>query len=104
MAVKLAAHHDLTAIQADFAAGRGRVTTKALRDAQAINYTRADICDVVAELTQQDFVKSEPGQNGVPGNWHDTYNYDDVAGEMTLYLKFAGTTIVDVTLTSFKEK
>jgi len=102
--MKLLPCHELTAIQAEFAAGKGSVTTKAFRDAQAINYTRADIRDVVAELTVQDFVKSEPDRNGVPGNWHDTYNYDDVAGDMTLYLKFAGTTIIDVTLTSFKEK
>ncbi|WP_428332363.1 type II toxin-antitoxin system MqsR family toxin [Novosphingobium sp.] len=102
--MKRIAHHDLSAIQAGFAAGTGSITTKALRDAQAINYTRADICDVVLDLTKQNFVKSEPGRNNVPGNWHDTYTYQDATGLMVLYLKFAGTTIIDVTLTSFKEK
>ncbi len=102
--MKLTAHHDLAAIQGVFAAGKGNMTTKAVGDARAINYTRADICNVVSELTPKNFVKSEPGHNKVPGNWHDTYNYYDAIGEITLYLKFAGTTILDVTLTSFKEK
>lgn len=78
------------------------ITSRAVRDAQAIGYTLEDIVDVVQALEPGDFVKSETAHN--PRNhrmWHDTYHipFDD----MILYLKFAGETLIDVVLTSFKE-
>lgn len=57
---------------------------------------------VVQALEPGDFRKSETAHS--PPNskvWQDTYNipYDG----LYLYLKFAGSTLIDVTLTSFKE-
>jgi len=103
MTVKRTPHHDLTAIQAKFGSVDSlEVTSKAARDAQKIGYSLEDIVDVVQALEPGDFIKSETAHN--PPNhrlWHDTYNipYDG----MWLYLKFAGETLIDVVLTSFKE-
>jgi motility quorum-sensing regulator/GCU-specific mRNA interferase toxin len=103
MTVKRKPHHDLEAIQAKFAdVDSLEITKTALRGAQAIGYSLEDIVDVVQSLESRDFIKSETAHN--PPNhriWHDTYiiPFDD----MDLYLKFAGETLVDVTLTSFKE-
>lgn len=103
MAVKGRPHHDLAAVQAKC---RGvetlEITTTAVRSAQALGYTLADVVDVVQALLPDDFVKSETAHN--PRNsrvWHDSYRipYD----ELWLYLKFAGETLIDVTLVSFKE-
>ena len=79
------------------------ITAAAIRGAQAIGYALEDVIDVVQALEPEDFVKSETAHN--PPNhrvWHDTYiiPYDD----MDLYLKFAGETLVDIVLTSFKER
>jgi motility quorum-sensing regulator/GCU-specific mRNA interferase toxin len=102
--VKRTPHHDLVAIQAKFAdVDSLLITAKAVRDAQAIGYSLEDVIDVVQALEPGDFVKSETAHN--PPNhrmWHDTYviPYDD----MDLYLKFAGETLIDIALTSFKER
>jgi motility quorum-sensing regulator/GCU-specific mRNA interferase toxin len=102
--VKSTPHHDLIAIRAKFAAVDSLlITAKAVRDAQAIGYSLEDVVDVVQALEPRDFVKSETAHN--PPNhrmWHDTYviPYDD----MDLYLKFAGETLTDIVLTSFKER
>jgi len=102
--VKRRPHHDLGAIQAKFADMDSlSITATAIRDAQAIGYSLEDIVDVVQALEPQDFVKSETAHH--PPNhrmWHDTYviPYDD----MDLYLKFAGETLIDIVLTSFKER
>ena len=58
--------------------------------------------EVVQALKPSEFVKSELAHS--PPNfkvWHDTYDipYDG----LQLFLKFAGQTLIDVTLTSFKE-
>lgn len=79
------------------------MTSSARRSAQAIEYTDEDVIAVVQALRRSDFVKSETAHS--PPNhrvWHDTYliSFDG----MTLYLKFAGETLIDVTLTSFKEQ
>jgi len=101
--VKRKPHHDLGAIRAKFAdVDSLEITTTALRGAQAIGYSLEDVVDVVQSLEPRDFIKSETAHS--PPNhrvWHDTYiiPFDD----MDLYLKFAGETLVDVTLTSFKE-
>lgn len=103
MTVKRKPHHDLAAIQAKFAdAGSLEITTKAVRDAQAIGYSLEDIVDVVQALEPDDFVKSETAHN--PTNhrvWHDTYHIP--CDGLFLYLKFTGETLIDVVLTSFKE-
>lgn len=103
MTVKRKPHHDLSAIQAKFVdVDSLSITTTANRDAQAIGYSLEDVIDVVQALEPQNFVKSETAHNPVNHlMWHDTYviPYDD----MDLYLKFAGETLVDIVLTSFKE-
>lgn len=103
MAVKRKPHHDLSAIQAKFAdVDSLEITTKALRDAQAIGYSLEDIVDVVQALEPGDFVKSETAHS--PPNskvWHDTYH--NPCDGLYLYLKFAGEALIDVVLTSFKE-
>lgn len=103
MAVKRKPHHDLAAIQAKFADVETlEITTRAVRDAQAIGYSLEDIVDVVQALESGDFVKSETAHS--PPNskvWHDTYNIP--TDGLYLYLKFAGETLIDVVLTSFKE-
>ena len=103
MTVKRKPHHDLSAIKAKFVdVDSLLITATANRDAQAIGYSLEDVIDVVQALDPQDFVKSETAHS--PPNhriWHDTYviPYDD----MDLYLKFAGETLIDIVLTSFKE-
>ncbi|MDE1918933.1 MAG: type II toxin-antitoxin system MqsR family toxin [Sphingomonadales bacterium] len=103
MPVKRTPHHDLKAIQAKFAdADTLEITSKAARDAQKIGYSLEDIVDVVQALEPGDFIKSETAHN--PPNhrlWHDTYNIP--CDGLWLYLKFAGETLIDVVLTSFKE-
>ena len=103
MPVKRQPHHDLAAIQTKFVDAESlEITTKAVRDAQAIGYSLEDIVDVVQALEAGDFVKSETAHS--PPNskvWHDTYNIP--CDGLYLYLKFAGETLIDVRLTSFKE-
>jgi motility quorum-sensing regulator/GCU-specific mRNA interferase toxin len=103
MTVKRKPHHDLAAIQAKFADAESlEITSKAVRDAQAIGYSLEDIVDVVRALEPADFVKSETAHN--PPNhrvWHDSYHTP--CDGLFLYLKFAGETLIDVILTSFKE-
>lgn len=103
MTIKRKPHHDLAGIKAKFAdVDTLEITSRATRDARAIGYTLEDIVGVVQALERGDFVKSETAHN--PPNhrvWHDSYviPYDD----LWLYLKFAGETLIDVVLTSFKE-
>jgi motility quorum-sensing regulator/GCU-specific mRNA interferase toxin len=103
VAVKRRPHHDLDAIQRKFCdVGSLEITLKATRDAQAIGYSLEDVVDVVQALEVGDFVKSETAHS--PPNssvWHDSYRipFDG----MWLYLKFAGETLIDIVLTSFKE-
>jgi motility quorum-sensing regulator/GCU-specific mRNA interferase toxin len=103
MSVKRKPHHDLAAIQAKFVdVNTLAITAKAARDAQGLGYSLEDVVDVVQALEPGDFVKSETAHN--PPNsrvWHDTYHvpFDG----LFLYLKFAGETLIDIVLTSFKE-
>ena len=103
MTVKRKPHHDLAAIQARFCdADSLEITLKATRDAQALGYSLEDVVDVVQALEQGDFVKSETAHS--PPNskvWHDSYRIP--FDELWLYLKFAGETLIDIVLTSFKE-
>ncbi|ERR1700756_5545729 len=103
MTVRRKPHHDLAAIQAKFVDVESlEITTKAVRDAQAIGYSLEDVVDVVQALEPGDFVKSETAHNPVNHRvWHDSYKIP--CDGLFLYLKFAGETLIDVVLTSFKE-
>lgn len=103
LAVKRKPHHDLVGIKARFANVETlEITTTAYHSALSLGYGLEDIVQVVQQLDRSDFRKSETAHNP-PNNrvWHDTYvaPFD----EMELYLKFAGETLIDVTLVSFKE-
>ena len=103
MAIKRKPHHDLAAVQAKFAQVETlEITRTAVEGARALGYSLEDIVEAVQALEPGDFVKSETPHS--PPNsrvLHDTYTmpWDG----LWLYLKFAGETLIDVTLTSFKE-
>lgn len=103
MTVKRKPHHDLPGLKAQFTDPDDfNATQTAFRNAYALGFQRVDMVAVVQALQMRDFVKSETAHS--PPNhrvWHDTY-LTFYAGH-TLYLKFAGETLIDVTLTSFKE-
>lgn len=103
MAVKRRPHHDLEAIKAKFGAVETlEITRTALRSAQAIGFALEEVVEVVKALEKEDFVKSETAHSPRnPRCWHDTYMtpWDDAE----LYLKFAGETLLDIVLTSFKD-
>lgn len=103
MSVKRRPHHDLGAIKARFASVVTlEISTTALRSAQALGFALEDVVEVVQALEPADFVKSETAHSPPnPRRWHDTYvtPFD----ERDLYLKFAGETLIDVVLVSFKE-
>lgn len=102
MAIKRKPHHDLAAVKAKFAqTDTLEITRTAVEGARALGYSLEDIVEVVQELEPGDFIKSETAHS--PPNskiWHDTYNMS--WDNRWLYLKFAGETLIDVTLTSFK--
>lgn len=78
------------------------ITRSAVEGARALGYGLEDVVEAVQALGPSDFVKSETAHS--PPNsrvWHDTYNLP--WNDRWLYLKFAGETLIDVTLTSFKE-
>lgn len=93
----------MSAVQAKFAQVETlEITRSAVQSARALGFSLADIVEVVQALEPGDFIKSETAHN--PRNskvWHDTYNMP--WDERWLYLKFAGETLIDVVLTSFKE-
>ena len=102
--IKLKPHHDLAAVKARFATVEGLVaTTTALQSAARLGFLRSDIVAAVQALERGNFKKSETAHS--PPNskvWHDTY-FMSWRG-LDLYLKFAGEALIDVTLTSFKER
>ena len=78
------------------------ITLKATRDAQAVGYSLEDVVDVVRALEPGDFLKSERAHSPLNSKvWHDSYRI--LFDELWLYLKFAGETLIDIVLTSFKE-
>jgi motility quorum-sensing regulator/GCU-specific mRNA interferase toxin len=103
VAIKRKPHHDLTAVQAKFARlATLEITRSAVEGARALGYSLEDIVEAVQALERGDFIKSETAHS--PPNsrvWHDTYNMPWHG--RWLYLKFAGETLIDVRLTSFKE-
>lgn len=102
MAIKRRPHHELAAVKAKFARVETlEATRSAIQSARALGYSLEDIVEAVQELEAGDFVKSETAHSPVNSKvWHDTYHlpWDG----RWLYLKFAGETLVDVVLTSFK--
>jgi motility quorum-sensing regulator/GCU-specific mRNA interferase toxin len=104
MSVKRRPHHDLAAVQAKFARVETlEITRTAVTSARALGYGLSDIVEAVQALERQDFIKSETAHS--PPNsrvWHDSY--DLPWDGRRLYLKFAGETLIDVALTSFKER
>ncbi|MBA3897080.1 MAG: type II toxin-antitoxin system MqsR family toxin [Sphingomonadaceae bacterium] len=101
--VKRTPHHPLAATKSKFStAATLEITRTAFRSAADLGYCIEEIVGVVQSLEPADFVKSETAHN--PPNarvWH--YSYRTPADGMWLYLKFAGETLVDVALVSFKE-
>ena len=101
--IKRKPHHNLTAVKAKFARVETlEITRSAVESSRALGYALEDIVEAVQALETRDFAKSETAHS--PPNskvWHDTYNlpWED----RWLYLKFAGETLIDVVLTSFKE-
>ena len=95
--------HDLVAIQRAFDTVDNLVITgTAQKSAFALGYSLEDVVDAVRDLLAQDFVHSRPAHSPPrPGVWHDTYKM--VWDGRHLFIKFAGTAIVDIVLTSFKE-
>ncbi|HEX2762218.1 MAG TPA: type II toxin-antitoxin system MqsR family toxin [Allosphingosinicella sp.] len=104
MTVKGKPHHDLEAVKAKFASVETLdITTSASRSARALGFELEEVVEIVHALEKQDFVKSETAHNPRnPRCWHDTYVTP--YGPLDLYLKFAGETLMDLTLTSFKEE
>jgi motility quorum-sensing regulator/GCU-specific mRNA interferase toxin len=103
MAVKRKPHHDLAAVQAKFAVvDTLEVTRSAVEGARALGYSLEDIVEAVQALERDDFIKSETAHSPPnPKVWHDAYHLPWDGNR--LYLKFAGETLIDVRLTSFKE-
>lgn len=101
---KLKPHHDLAQIQSKFAHVDDLEITRTAEDtARALGYGLEDIVEAVQDLEPGDFVSSSPAHSPpVPGVWHDTYNMRWDGHH--LYIKFAGPTIIDLVLVSFKEK
>lgn len=95
--------HDLKKIQEAFDTTEHLVITKtAQNSAFNMGYSLDDVVDAVQELLPEDFIHSKPAHSpAVHGVWHDTYimPWD----KKKIFIKFAGATIVDITLTSFKE-
>ena len=103
MARKRVPHHNLSAVQAKFCdVASLEITRTATRSAQSLGYSLGDVVAVVQALEPGDFVKSETAHNPVNSKvWHDSYRIP--CDGLYLYLKFAGETLIDVVLTSFKE-
>ena len=103
MAFKLRPHHDLAAVQAKFARVETlEISRTATNNARALGLSLGDIVEVVQAMQAGDFVKSETAHNPLNSKvWHDTYKTH--WNTQFLYVKFAGETLVDVTITSFKE-
>jgi motility quorum-sensing regulator/GCU-specific mRNA interferase toxin len=103
MSLKRKPTHLLSGIKAKFASVAGlEMTAVATRNAQALGYTLEDVVEAIQALRTTHFVKSETAHS--PSNskvWHDTYIM--IWDGLELYLKFAGETLIDLTLTSFKE-
>jgi motility quorum-sensing regulator/GCU-specific mRNA interferase toxin len=103
MIAKRRPHHELGRIKDRFGSVETlEMTTTAWRSAQSLGFTLEDVVGVVQALEPEDFVKSETAHS--PPNskrWHDTYVTP--FEERELYLKFAGETLVDLVLASFKE-
>lgn len=101
--IKRKPHHSLVGVKARFAhADTLEITGSAIEGARKLGYSLEDVVEAVQALEPGDFIKSETEHS--PKNskiWHDTYNLP--WGDRMLYLKFAGETLIDVMLVSFKK-
>jgi motility quorum-sensing regulator/GCU-specific mRNA interferase toxin len=96
-------HHDLKAVKARFSCLSAPILrTSAIMSAQEAGLSPLEVLDVIQALKLSDFVKSAPGHTpSSPVCWHDTYEFK--AEGRSFYLKFAGTSIADLRLTSFRD-
>ena len=103
MARKRVPHHNLSAVKARFCdVASLEITRTATRSAQALGYSLEDVVAVVQALEPLDFVKSETAHNpGKTKGWADRHR--PPCARLYLFFKFAGETLIDVVLTSFKE-
>jgi motility quorum-sensing regulator/GCU-specific mRNA interferase toxin len=96
--------HDLKKIQETFDTTDNLVITgTARRSAFKMGYALEDVVEAVQDLMPEDFVHSKPAHSPAQqGVWHDSYimPWD----KRNIFIKFAGATIVDIALTSFKER
>lgn len=103
MTTKRRPHHNLMLLKQKFSGPEtAEVKTSAVRHAAELGHGLTEILAVVQALEVGDFVSSSTAHN--PKNhrvWHDSYRAWFDGSE--LYLKFAGETLVDVALVSFKE-
>ena len=103
MTLKRKPNHNLATVKAKFAEVKTlELTRSALEGARALGCSLSDIVCVVNALSPSHFIKSETAHS--PPNskiWHDSYK-TPWNGRL-LYLKFAGETLIDVRLMSFKE-
>lgn len=103
MSVKRIPHHSLGGIKAKFSTVANLdISTVATRSAERLGFSLEDIVDAIQNLGSADFRKSETAHSPInQRNWHDTYvtRYQG----LDIYLKFAGETLIDLSLTSFKE-
>lgn len=103
MSVKRVPHHSLGGIKAKFSTVADLdISTVAKRSAERLGFSLEDVVDAIQNLRSADFRKSETSHNPINHrNWHDTYVtwYQG----LEIYLKFAGETLLDLSVTSFKE-
>lgn len=98
---KRKAHHDIDAIKAEFATvATLRITTSALKSAEALAITLQGVVDIVQGMTRRQFYKSMTSQWS-SAVWQDVYHVPHE--KMVLYVKFT-TDAQGHLLISFKEK
>lgn len=91
-------HCPLTLVKQLISLNKVRMTISAINGGEALGLGRAEMIDVVKNLTMKDFYKSMTAHADYT-IWHDVYRPTTKAGE--IYLKLI--TIDDVLVVSFKE-
>ncbi len=94
--------YDLDAFKTTFSsAGRLNLTGRALRDAVALGFGRAEIVATIQTMERSHFYKSMTS-NANHQIWQDVYHVPSGVG--VLYVKFTADAITEFLLLSFKEK